>query len=177
MSRSLVFRTVAHCFRTLSLVVFDLVRLAFLAAHSRSALAVENLFLRKQLALVQERKVKPRRADDSTRWVMATLSRIFQWRDELVNRFVGGLGASLYGEPIEPNKTTAHRNVPRVATVPGPNWLRRANGFLWSIKRRPVCPDRALKLYSPHPGAVYTPDVALYTAVNRLPSNTTPDSG
>src|SRR5882724_7001822 len=80
MSRSLVFRAVAHCFRTLSLVVFDLVRLAFLAAHSRSALAAENLFLRKQLALVQERKVKPRRADDSTRWVMATLSRIFQWR-------------------------------------------------------------------------------------------------
>lgn len=85
MSRSSVFRAVAHCFRTLSLVVFDLVRLAFLAAHSRSALAAENLFLRKQLALFQERKVKPRRADDSTRWMMATLSRIFKWRNGLVN--------------------------------------------------------------------------------------------
>jgi hypothetical protein len=56
MSGSLIFRAVAHCFRTLSLVAFDLVRLAFLAAHSRSALVAENLFLRKQLALFQERK-------------------------------------------------------------------------------------------------------------------------
>src|SRR5712675_2811564 len=85
MSRSSVFRAVAHCFRTLSLVVFDSFRLAFLAAHSRRALAAENLFLRKQLALFQERKVKPRRADDSTRWMMATLSRMLQWRDALVN--------------------------------------------------------------------------------------------
>jgi DDE superfamily endonuclease len=38
MSRSSVFRAVARCFRTLSLVVFDLVRLVFLAAHSHSAL-------------------------------------------------------------------------------------------------------------------------------------------
>src|SRR5438876_10976440 len=85
MSRSSVFRAVAHCFRTLSLVVFDLVRLAFLAAHSRSALAAENLFLGKQLAVFQERNVKPRRADDSTRWMLATLSRMLQWRDALVN--------------------------------------------------------------------------------------------
>ena len=75
MSCSSVFRTVAHCFQTLSLVAFDLVRLAFLVAHSRSALAAENLFLRKQLALFQERKVKPRRADDSTRWMMACSPR------------------------------------------------------------------------------------------------------
>jgi putative transposase len=78
-------RTVAHCFRTISSVVVDLVRLALLAAHSRRALAAENLFLRKQLALFQERKVKPRRANDSTRWVMATLSCMFPWRGALVN--------------------------------------------------------------------------------------------
>jgi hypothetical protein len=72
MSPSPLFRAVAHCFRTLSLVVFDLGRLALLAAHSRTALAAETLFLRKQLALFQERKVKPRRADDSTRWMMVS---------------------------------------------------------------------------------------------------------
>jgi hypothetical protein len=44
-------------------------------------LAAENLFLRKQLALFQERKVKPRRADDSTRLVMVMLGRLFCWRD------------------------------------------------------------------------------------------------
>jgi putative transposase len=85
MSRSSVFRAVAHCFRTLSLVVIDLVRLASLAAHSRSALAAENLFLRKQLALFQERKVKPRLADDAARWTMATLSRMFPWGNSLMN--------------------------------------------------------------------------------------------
>src|SRR5437899_13056326 len=76
MSHASVFRAVAQCVRTLSLVVVDLVRLASLAAHSHSALAAENLFLRKQLALFQERKVKPRRADDTTRCTMATLSRM-----------------------------------------------------------------------------------------------------
>ena len=50
-----------------------------------TALAAENLFFRKQLALFQERKVRPRSANDSTRWMMATLSRIFPWRNALVN--------------------------------------------------------------------------------------------
>ena len=85
MSGSLIFGAVAHCFRTLFLVACDLVRLAFLATHSHSGLAAENLFLRKQLALFQERKIKPRRADDATRWMMASLSRMFLWRDALVN--------------------------------------------------------------------------------------------
>jgi hypothetical protein len=85
MSHASVFRSVAHYVRTLSLVVVDLVRLASLAAHSHSALAAENLFLRKQLALFQERKIKPRRADDATRWTMATLSRMFPWRNVLLN--------------------------------------------------------------------------------------------
>src|SRR5215468_3510406 len=81
MSGSSLFRTVAHCFRTIVPVVIDLIRLAFLAVHSRRALAAENLFLRKQLALFQERQVKPRRANDSTRWMMATLSRMFpEWK-------------------------------------------------------------------------------------------------
>ena len=44
----------------------------------------ESLFLRKQLALFQERKTKPRRADDSTRWLMGFVSRWFDWRHALV---------------------------------------------------------------------------------------------
>jgi len=85
MSHASVFSAFAHCFRTLSLVVVDLVRLAPVAVHSHSALAAENLFLRKQLAMFQERKVKPRRADDATRWMMATLSQMFPWGNSLVN--------------------------------------------------------------------------------------------
>jgi len=61
---------------------FCLFPLLFL--RSRSALAAENLFLRKQLGLFRERKVKPRLPDDSTRWLMAALSRLFNWRDALV---------------------------------------------------------------------------------------------
>jgi hypothetical protein len=64
-------------------VLLDFGRLLVIATRSRRALTAENLFLRKQLALFHERKVKPRRADDSTRCVMATLSRIFVWRGAL----------------------------------------------------------------------------------------------
>src|SRR5215471_3898747 len=57
----------------------DLIRLAVFTAHWRRALAAENLFLRKQLALFQERKVKPRRANDSARLRMVILSRMRGW--------------------------------------------------------------------------------------------------
>jgi hypothetical protein len=85
MSNSVSFPAVVHCLRTLSLVAVDLVRLVVLAARPRAALVAENLFLRKQLALFQERKVRPRRADDSTRWMMAALRQWFAWRNALVN--------------------------------------------------------------------------------------------
>jgi hypothetical protein len=70
-----------HCARTIARVMFDLVELLRLATKSRSALMAENLFLRKQLAMFQERNVKPHRAQDSARWLMACLSRLFDWRD------------------------------------------------------------------------------------------------
>ena len=66
-------------------MLLDLVRIGSIGLRSRRALSAENLFLRKQLALFQERMVKPRRADDSTRWIMATLSRFFEWRNALVS--------------------------------------------------------------------------------------------
>jgi transposase InsO family protein len=74
-----------HCLLTVWPVSLDLAVLIGLALRSRRELAAENLFLRKQLALFQERQVRPRRAKDSTRWVMATLSRFFAWRNALVN--------------------------------------------------------------------------------------------
>jgi hypothetical protein len=45
-----------------------------LCARSRTALAAENLFLRKQLAFYQERKVAPRRFDNVTRLMLVLLS-------------------------------------------------------------------------------------------------------
>ena len=69
---------------TLSEILLAFGQLVLLRIRSRRALAAENLFLRKQLALFQERQVKPHRATDATRWVMAALSRWFDWRDALV---------------------------------------------------------------------------------------------
>ncbi|MCU1338198.1 MAG: hypothetical protein JWO19_3779, partial [Bryobacterales bacterium] len=51
---------------------------------TRSALLAENLFLRKQLALFMERRVKPRRASRSTKLILLVLSKFFDWKDSVV---------------------------------------------------------------------------------------------
>ena len=61
--------------------LFLLIRL-FLS--SRAALIAETLFLRKQLAVFQERKVRPRRSNAATRAVMVWLCGFFDWREALV---------------------------------------------------------------------------------------------
>src|SRR5204862_4761480 len=65
-------------------VLLDILTFLKLILRSPIALAAENLFLRKQLALYVERKQKPRRASDAIRFTMATLSRFFEWRDALL---------------------------------------------------------------------------------------------
>src|ERR1700741_2340463 len=47
------------------------------------ALAAENLFLRKQLALYEDRQVKPRRATHAIRLAMVWLSYWVEWRSAL----------------------------------------------------------------------------------------------
>ena len=65
-------------------MLLDFVRLIIRTCISRSAAEAENLFLRKQLALFQERNLRPHRADDFTRWLMSFLSQWFDWRNALV---------------------------------------------------------------------------------------------
>jgi hypothetical protein len=77
-------KALQHLLRTGFRVLLDFLRLILTTCRSRSAVEAENLFLRKQLALFQERQTKPRRADDSTRWLMSFLSRWFEWRNALV---------------------------------------------------------------------------------------------
>jgi putative transposase len=60
-----------HLIRTVYRVLLDCVGLIARMCRSRSAVEAENLFLRKQLALFQERNLRPHRADDSTRWLMS----------------------------------------------------------------------------------------------------------
>jgi hypothetical protein len=68
---------------TLGVLLVDAAHLLRLLLRSRMALEAENLFLRKQLALYQERHVKPQRATDATRLALVWLARWFDWRHAL----------------------------------------------------------------------------------------------
>lgn len=68
---------------TLQRLAGDLLRLLAACVRSHGQLAIENLFLRKQLALYVERQVKPRRADDATRIALVALSWLIDWRELL----------------------------------------------------------------------------------------------
>src|ERR1700693_4179349 len=52
-------------------------------ACSHSALAAENLFLRKQLAFYQEHKIRPRPLSNAARFSRLLGSRLFDWRAAL----------------------------------------------------------------------------------------------
>jgi putative transposase len=56
-----------HVGQVMAGLAMDLLRFLGANLRSRTALAAENLFLRKQLALYRERQGKPRRASDSLR--------------------------------------------------------------------------------------------------------------
>jgi putative transposase len=68
---------------TLVMLLVDVVRFLRCSLRSSAASAAENLFLRKQLALYQERHVTPRRASDATRLALVWLARWFDWRQAL----------------------------------------------------------------------------------------------
>jgi putative transposase len=70
--------------RTLLMCLMDAWRFLLLCLRPSPALAAENLFLRKQLALYQERQVTPRRPTQATRMALAWLARWFDWRHALV---------------------------------------------------------------------------------------------
>src|SRR5215468_4322759 len=73
-----------HLIRTISAVLLDIVTFTRLCLRPTTAVAAENLFLRKQLSLFVERQIKPRRASDSIRFTLARLSRWFDWRNALI---------------------------------------------------------------------------------------------
>ena len=62
-----------------------LLELLMASVRPRAALAAENLFLRRQLALYRERNVKARRPDRVTRVALAYFARLFDnWREVLM---------------------------------------------------------------------------------------------
>jgi hypothetical protein len=64
-------------------LVIDALRFLGLCVRPSLTLAAENLFLRKELALYQERHARPRRTTDVTRIAMIWLGRWFDWRQVL----------------------------------------------------------------------------------------------
>lgn len=56
----------------------------WLLLRPNCSVAAENLLLRRQLALYQERNVRPTRTDPATRLTLAWLSQRFDWRPALV---------------------------------------------------------------------------------------------
>ena len=62
----------------------DMAGLIALSLRRQRSVEAENLFLRRELALYQERGVKPRRVNAAMRVSLAVLSRLFDWRDALV---------------------------------------------------------------------------------------------
>ena len=69
--------------RTTAGVFVDLFAFVRLTLRTPPAVAAENLFLHKQLALYVERKARPHRATDAVRFT-TQLSRFFRWRDALI---------------------------------------------------------------------------------------------
>jgi transposase InsO family protein len=77
------FRHVCHLVSVLLSLIIDAACYLGLCLRPSPRLAAENLFLRKQLALYQERQGKPRRATHATRIALVWLSRWFDWRRAL----------------------------------------------------------------------------------------------
>jgi putative transposase len=69
---------------TLLMLLMDAWRFLLLCQRHSPALAAKNIFLRKQLALYQERQINPCRTTQATRMALAWLARWFDWRHALV---------------------------------------------------------------------------------------------
>jgi hypothetical protein len=78
------FRAFFHIIGMLWIFLGDSLQFLCLCLRFPMALAAENLFLRKQLALYQERHVTPRRTTAATRFALTWLSGWFNWRQALV---------------------------------------------------------------------------------------------
>src|ERR1022692_1986986 len=74
--------------RPVLIVLWELLRDGFqfmnVAARSRTAVAAEVLFLRKQLAYYQDHQIRPRRLTDAARLSLVLWSQLFEWKEALI---------------------------------------------------------------------------------------------
>src|ERR1035437_9195520 len=75
-------------FRPSLTVLWELLRdgLQFLnvLVRSRTAVAAEVVFLRKQLAYYQDHQIRPRRLTDAARLSLVLWSQLFEWKEALI---------------------------------------------------------------------------------------------
>jgi len=105
-----VFTGPTRMVRNLCTIVSDALSFFAAASRRRTALAAENLFLRKQLALFREREKKAMPTTPADRFVFSKLARWFDWRSALL--------------------------IVKPATLMG--WHRNAFRLFWRWKSRPV---------------------------------------
>ncbi len=82
-SLSCMIRHLWQCASMLCTLILDATHCLRLCLRSPAAIAAENLFLRKQLALYQERDIKPQRGSLTTRFTLVWLSQWFDWQSAL----------------------------------------------------------------------------------------------
>src|SRR5919199_5006376 len=153
------FRHVCQLAAMLLRLVIDAVQYLGLCLRPSPSLAAENLFLRKQLALYQERQVRPRRATDTIRIALVWLSRGFDWRPVLgivkPETFIGGhrQGFRLFwrwkSKPGRPALPMDVKALIRRMALENPTWgqERIANELLLKLGLR-VSP-RTVRKYMP----------------------------
>ena len=142
---SLIINLAAELAKLARTLLTDGIRFMAFLARSRAALAAENLFLRKQLALYEERNIRPRRFDNVTRFMLVLLSHGFAWQDALVNvtpkTFIGwhGAGFRLFwrwkSRPGRPRIPAELRALIREMALSNPSWgeERIANELLLKL--------------------------------------------
>jgi putative transposase len=148
--------------KTIITLLGDLAAFFWLTLRPQSTLAAENLFLRKQLAMFQERKAKPRRPDTPIRIALVLLSRLFNWRDTLVvvqpqtlvrwHRQGFRLFWRLKSRPGRPPIPIELRQLIREMAMSNPSWgeERIANELLLKLGIR-VSPRTVRKYMQLHP--------------------------
>ena len=128
-----VFTPLPTLVRNLRTIVSD--GLSFFASvwRGRRALAAENLFLRKQLALFREREKKAMPTTPADRFVFCKLTRWFDWRSALLivkpatligwHRHAFRLFWRWKSRPVgRPRVTAALRNLIRRLAAENPTW-------------------------------------------------------
>jgi transposase InsO family protein len=139
----------------------DVWRFLVLCLRPTPALAAEILFLRKQLALYEERTVTPRRTTNATRLMMIWLARWFDWRSALRivqpetfmrwHRHGFRLFWRWKSKPGRPSIPTELQALIRQMAQDNPTWgqERMANELLLKLGLR-VSPRTVRKYMPPH---------------------------